>query len=164
MPRECLVGTVRELALRLVTGVAFGYRGSRPSTGFTSGGRLGKNHRASFSPRWPPFFAIDGGLFVRQRLSSEPDRYRGRRRVPTPPRSRYAVVGAAAFLGAGAVAIGAASNLPDQKAVNPDVLQGLESAHVASDALAARDNHNAASRGEDRSAVSKNKVSADVNA
>ena len=30
---------------------------------------------------------------MRQRLSSEPDRYRGRRRVPTPPRSRYAVVG-----------------------------------------------------------------------
>ena len=29
---------------------------------------------------------------MRQRLSSEPDRYRGRRRVPTPPRSRYAVV------------------------------------------------------------------------
>ena len=38
---------------------------------------------------------------MRQRLSSEPDRYRGRRRVPTPPRSRYAVVGAAAFVGAG---------------------------------------------------------------
>lgn len=98
---------------------------------------------------------------MRQRLSSEPDRYRGRRRVPTPPRSRYAVVTTAAFIGAGVVAIGAASNLPDQKAVNPDVLQGLESAHVASDALAARDNNNAASRGEDRSAVSKTKVSAD---
>ena len=56
---------------------------------------------------------------MRQRLSSEPDRYRGRRRVPTPPRSRYAVVGAAAFVGAGVVALGAASNLPDAKAVNP---------------------------------------------
>jgi len=100
-------------------------------------------------------------LFVRQRLSSEPDRYRGRRRVPTPPRSRYAVVTTAAFIGAGVVAIGAASNLPDQKAVNPEVLQGLESAHVASDALAARDNNNAASRGEDRGAVSKTKVNAD---
>jgi len=101
---------------------------------------------------------------VRQRLSSEPDRYRGRRRVPTPPRSRYAVVTTAAFIGAGVVAIGAASNLPDQKAVNPDVLQGLQSAHVASDALAARDNNNAASRGEDRGAVSKTKVNADESA
>ena len=33
---------------------------------------------------------------MRQRLSSEPDRYRGRRRVPTPPRSRYALVVTAA--------------------------------------------------------------------
>src|ERR1700759_5817639 len=45
------------------------------------------------SPGFPVFrghrgttdIAIDGGLFVRQRFSSEPDRYRGRRRVPTPP-------------------------------------------------------------------------------
>ena len=34
---------------------------------------------------------------MRQRLSSEPDRYRGRRRVPTPPRSRYALVVTSAF-------------------------------------------------------------------
>ena len=97
---------------------------------------------------------------MRQRLSSEPDRYRGRRRVPTPPRSRYAVVTTAAFIGAGVVAIGAASNLPDQKAVNPEVLQGLQSQHVASDALAARADDNKASRSEDRG-VSKEKVSAD---
>ena len=97
---------------------------------------------------------------MRQRLSSEPDRYRGRRRVPTPPRNRYAVVTTAAFIGAGVVAIGAASNLPDQKTINPDVLQGLESQHVASDALAARDGDNKASRGQDRG-VSKEKVSAD---
>ena len=57
---------------------------------------------------------------MRQRLSSEPDRYRGRRRVPTPPRSRYAVVVTSAFVGAGVVALGAASNLPDAKDVNPD--------------------------------------------
>lgn len=74
---------------------------------------------------------------MRQRLSSEPDRYRGRRRVPTPPRSRYAVVGAAAFVGAGVVALGA-SNLPDAKAVDPTILQGLESAQVASGDIAAR--------------------------
>src|ERR1700755_3552788 len=104
-------------------------------------------------PRSPPI-AIDGGLFVRQRLSSEPDRYRGRRRVPTPPRSRYAIVVTSAFVGAGVVALGAA-NMPDHKAVNPEVLKSLESAHVASDALNDRSNANHASRSEDRGAVAK---------
>jgi murein DD-endopeptidase MepM/ murein hydrolase activator NlpD len=95
-------------------------------------------------------------LFVRQRLSSEPDRYRGRRRVPTPPRSRYAVVGLSAFVGAGVVALGAASNLPDAKAVNPTVLQNLENASVTSKALADRSaDSNRASRGEDRTAATK---------
>ncbi|HET9518158.1 MAG TPA: M23 family metallopeptidase [Actinoplanes sp.] len=75
---------------------------------------------------------------MRQRLSSEPDRYRGRRRVPTPPRSRYAVVVTSAFVGAGIVALGAATNLPDAKAVNPSVLQGLENAALAKDGLADR--------------------------
>jgi murein DD-endopeptidase MepM/ murein hydrolase activator NlpD len=101
-------------------------------------------------------------LFVRQRLSSEPDRYRGRRRVPTPPRSRYAIVVTSAFVGAGVVALGAASQIPDHKAISPEVLKNLESAHVASDAIANRstDDH-AASRGEDRSAtVDKTKLSA----
>ena len=69
---------------------------------------------------------------MRQRLSSEPDRYRGRRRVPTPPRSRYAVVGAAAFVGAGVVALGA-SSLPDAKDVSPQVLQNLDKASLATD-------------------------------
>jgi murein DD-endopeptidase MepM/ murein hydrolase activator NlpD len=90
-------------------------------------------------------------LFVRQRLSSEPDRYRGRRRVPTPPRSRYAVVGLSAFVGAGVVALGAASNLPDAKAVNPTVLQNLENASVTSNALADRSTDaGRANRGLDR--------------
>ncbi len=93
---------------------------------------------------------------MRQRLSSEPDRYRGRRRVPTPPRSRYAVVGLSAFVGAGVVALGAASNLPDAKAVNPTVLQNLENASVTSKALADRSaDSNRASRGEDRTAATK---------
>jgi murein DD-endopeptidase MepM/ murein hydrolase activator NlpD len=93
-------------------------------------------------------------LFVRQRLSSEPDRYRGRRRVPTPPRSRYAVVGVSAFVGAGVVALGAAHNMPNPKAVNPTVLANLENASAASGSIADRDNANApASRGEDRSAA-----------
>ena len=90
---------------------------------------------------------------MRQRLSSEPDRYRGRRRVPTPPRSRYAVVGAAAFVGAGVVALGAASNLPDAKAVNPTVLHDLETARVTSEDLANRSaDAERASRGDERGA------------
>ena len=63
---------------------------------------------------------------MRQRLSSEPDRYRGRRRVPTPPRSRYAVVGAAAFVGAGVVALGAGNSFPDAKSLSPTVLAELQ--------------------------------------
>ncbi|GGK92142.1 M23 family metallopeptidase [Mangrovihabitans endophyticus] len=97
---------------------------------------------------------------MRQRLSSEPDRYRGRRRVQTPPRSRYAVVGAAAFMGAGVVALGAASNLPDAKAVNPTVLQNLEQASAAQDALtgrAAQDDR--ASRGSERASDVTTKMS-----
>jgi murein DD-endopeptidase MepM/ murein hydrolase activator NlpD len=95
-------------------------------------------------------------LFVRQRLSSEPDRYRGRRRVPTPPRSRYAVVVTSAFVGAGVVALGAASQLPDAKAVNPTVLQNLEQAATTDDALAERTaDGERASRGENRDATTK---------
>lgn len=87
---------------------------------------------------------------MRQRLSSEPDRYRGRRRVPTPPRSRYAVVVTSAFVGAGVVALGASSQLPDAKAVNPTVLQNLEVAASTGDVLADRSDAAPASRGEDR--------------
>ena len=92
---------------------------------------------------------------MRQRLSSEPDRYRGRRRVPTPPRSRYAVVVTSAFVGAGVVALGAASQLPDAKAVNPTVLQNLEEASSAGDVLAERAEGGRASRSEDRDASAK---------
>jgi murein DD-endopeptidase MepM/ murein hydrolase activator NlpD len=94
-------------------------------------------------------------MFVRQRLSSEPDRYRGRRRVPTPPRSRYAVVGAAAFVGAGVVALGAASNLPDAKAVDPHVLQGLETVtdDIADRNADAQRADRSAERGSDDAAV-----------
>lgn len=88
---------------------------------------------------------------MRQRLSSEPDRYRGRRRVPTPPRSRYAAVGLSAFVGAGVVAWGAASALPDAKAINPTVLAGFDAARLGADQLAQRDNGgDRASRAEDR--------------
>lgn len=74
---------------------------------------------------------------MRQRLSSEPDRYRGRRRVPTPPRSRYAAVVTTAFVGAGVVALGA-SALPDAKAVHPSALAELENAAATSEDLSAR--------------------------
>jgi murein DD-endopeptidase MepM/ murein hydrolase activator NlpD len=95
-------------------------------------------------------------LFVRQRLSSEPDRYRGRRRVPTPPRSRYAAVVTSAVVGAGVVALGAASNFPDAKAVNPTVLQNLENASITSHAIADRSaDANRASRGENRTVTTK---------
>lgn len=74
---------------------------------------------------------------MRQRLSSEPDRYRGRRRVPTPPRSRYAAVVTTAFVGAGLVALGA-NALPDAKSVSPSVLDELKQASVTSQDAAAR--------------------------
>ncbi|PWU43734.1 peptidase M23 [Micromonospora globispora] len=74
---------------------------------------------------------------MRQRLSSEPDRYRGRRRVPTPPRSRYAAVVTTAFVGAGIVALGA-NALPDAKSVSPSVLDELKQASVTSQDAAAR--------------------------
>ena len=98
---------------------------------------------------------------MRQRLSSEPDRYRGRRRVPTPPRSRYAIAVTSAFVGAGVVALGAASNLPDAKSVDPQALKGLGQNQVA-EALAERDaDTGAASRGDNREETAKTKVSAE---
>ncbi|MEU2611626.1 M23 family metallopeptidase [Micromonospora sp. NPDC007271] len=74
---------------------------------------------------------------MRQRLSSEPDRYRGRRRVPTPPRSRYAAVVTTAFVGAGIVALGA-NAFPDAKSVSPSVLDELRQASITSQDIAAR--------------------------
>jgi len=51
----------------------------------------------------------------RPELLRESDRYRGRRRAPTPPRSRYAAVITTAFVGAGIVAFGAGAGLQDAK-------------------------------------------------
>jgi murein DD-endopeptidase MepM/ murein hydrolase activator NlpD len=106
-------------------------------------------------------------MFVRQRLSSEPDRYRGRRRVATPPRSRYAAVGAAAFVGAGVVAMGAGTSLPDAKAVNPTVLQDLEIARVTNPDIAARNDsaeraNRAADRGADQAEITDEQAQADM--
>ncbi|SNY51720.1 M23 family metallopeptidase [Paractinoplanes atraurantiacus] len=98
---------------------------------------------------------------MRQRLSSEPDRYRGRRRVPTPPRSRYAVAVTSAFVGAGVVALGAAANMPDTKQVDTEVLKSLQSAQVA-DAVADRAaDETAASRSDSRDSAAKQNVSAE---
>jgi murein DD-endopeptidase MepM/ murein hydrolase activator NlpD len=90
-------------------------------------------------------------MCVRQRLSSEPDRYRGRRRVPTPPRSRYAVVVTTAFVGAGVVALGAHS-LPDAKTMSPSALAAdLQNASATSqDAAARAADADRASRDNDR--------------
>jgi murein DD-endopeptidase MepM/ murein hydrolase activator NlpD len=88
---------------------------------------------------------------VRQRLSSELDRYRGRRRVTTPPRSRYAAVVTTAFVGAGIVALGAAP--PDAKSVSPSVLDELKQASITSqDAAARADAADRASRDTNRDA------------
>lgn len=96
---------------------------------------------------------------MRQRLSSEPDRYRGRRRVPTPPRSRYAAVVTTAFVGAGIVALGA-NALPDAKSVNPSVLDELKQASVTSQDVAARGD--AADRASRDSRADKASSEADV--
>jgi murein DD-endopeptidase MepM/ murein hydrolase activator NlpD len=57
-------------------------------------------------------------------VSSREDhgRYRGRRRAPTPPRSRYAAVVTSAFLGAGVVALGTAAAFPGNSAADPAAL------------------------------------------
>ncbi len=52
----------------------------------------------------------------------ERDRYRGRRRIPTPPRSRYAAVAATAVIGAGVVALTSAAVMPDMKITDPSSL------------------------------------------
>ena len=91
---------------------------------------------------------------MRQRLSSEPDRYRGRRRVPTPPRSRYAVVVTTAFVGAGVVALGAHS-LPDAKTVSSSALAAdlKNAAATSQEATDRADDADRASRGNDRGAL-----------
>lgn len=52
----------------------------------------------------------------------ESERYRGRRRAPTPARGRYAAVVTTAFVGAGVVAFAAGAGMPDAKVANPKAL------------------------------------------
>ena len=51
----------------------------------------------------------------RPEMLRESDRYRGRRRAPSPPRSRYAAVITTAFVGAGIVAGAAGAGIDDAK-------------------------------------------------
>jgi murein DD-endopeptidase MepM/ murein hydrolase activator NlpD len=92
---------------------------------------------------------------VRQdRLPDEPDRYRGRRRVPTPPRSRYAAVVTTAFVGAGLVAAAAGAAMPDAKQPDPAALKGLGvDSETATDLAARADAAERASRDTDRSGL-----------
>lgn len=101
---------------------------------------------------------------MRQRLSSEPDRYRGRRRVPTPPRSRYAAVVTSAFVGAGVVAMGAGAALPDAKAVSPSALADIDTTAVSEDLADRTEAADRASRDSDRGglATSMNQEAPDV--
>jgi murein DD-endopeptidase MepM/ murein hydrolase activator NlpD len=62
-------------------------------------------------------------------LEPPPGRYRGRRRVPTPPRSRYAAVVTTAVVGAGVVALGTSAALPDLK--GQTTLGGSDSTSVS---------------------------------
>ncbi|WP_329106056.1 M23 family metallopeptidase [Micromonospora sp. NBC_01699] len=77
---------------------------------------------------------------MRQRLSSESDRYRGRRRVPRPSRRRYGMVAMAALVGAGLTVAGV-QYLPDTKSVARPALvdlgAGSPTAEVAARAEAA---------------------------
>ncbi|MEV6969352.1 M23 family metallopeptidase [Hamadaea sp. NPDC051192] len=68
----------------------------------------------------------------------ERDKYRGRRRVPTPPRSRYVGVVTTALVGAGIVALGAGAAMPDQKA-NAAALDSTDSGTLAQERNAAAD-------------------------
>lgn len=84
------------------------------------------------------------------RLPDEPDRYRGRRRVPTPPRSRYAAVVTTAFVGAGIVALGAGSYTPDAKSVDPAALANLGVNSDSANLAARQDAAERSSRDTDR--------------
>lgn len=88
------------------------------------------------------------------RLPDEPDRYRGRRRVPSPPRSRYAAVVSTAFVGAGLVAAAAGAAMPDAKQVDPAALKNLGvDPDTATDLAARADAAERASRDTDRSGL-----------
>jgi murein DD-endopeptidase MepM/ murein hydrolase activator NlpD len=75
----------------------------------------------------------------------ERDRYRGRRRIPTPPRSRYTAVATTALIGAGVVAMATAAAMPDMK--DSGSIAGLNGNSIASRGVAL----DRANRSSDRS-------------
>jgi murein DD-endopeptidase MepM/ murein hydrolase activator NlpD len=77
----------------------------------------------------------------------ERDRYRGRRRIPTPPRSRYTAVATTALIGAGVVAMATAAAMPDMK--DSGSLAGLNGNSISSPRLTL----DRANRSNDRSAT-----------
>jgi murein DD-endopeptidase MepM/ murein hydrolase activator NlpD len=81
----------------------------------------------------------------------ERDRYIGRRRVPTPPRSRYTAVATTALLGAGAVALATAAAMPDMKVSDPGSLATMAG---NSTAISRTDALDRASRSTDRPSAS----------
>ena len=109
----------------------------------------GSPPRARPPARWPQRTPMTEDACA-ERLSSEPDRYRGRRRVPTPPRARYAAVVTSAFVGAGIVALGAGATLPDAKTVSPNALSDLENASAASDLAERSEDAARSSRDDER--------------
>lgn len=60
----------------------------------------------------------------------ERDKYRGRRRVPSPPRSRYVGVVTSALVGAGIVAVAAGAAVPNAKD-HANTLDGIDSVSQA---------------------------------
>ena len=81
----------------------------------------------------------------------ERDRYIGRRRVPTPPRSRYTAVATTALLGAGAVALATAAAMPDMKVSDPGSLASMAGNSTALSRNAVLDRAN---RSTDRTSTS----------
>jgi murein DD-endopeptidase MepM/ murein hydrolase activator NlpD len=79
----------------------------------------------------------------------ERDRYRGRRRVPTPPRSRYAAVATTALIGAGVVAMATAAAMPDMKVADPGSLASMSGNSISAPRLSTADRAN---RSNDRTA------------
>jgi len=65
----------------------------------------------------------------------ERDRYVGRRRVPTPPRSRYTAVATTALFGAGIVALATAAAMPDIKSSDPAGLSSISGSSLSSSRL-----------------------------
>src|SRR5437764_6770384 len=90
--------------------------------------------------------------FRRVCVSSREDRgrYRGRRRAPTPPYTRYAMVVTGAFLGAGVVAMGSAAALPGSNSDTGLTATSASGAFTVADLNARQATADRANRATDR--------------